>query len=86
MAAKTITVSLPGELHESIRQRVKSGLYADASDVIRAGLHALAREEHGQSARRFDKILAKLPREPITPQTEQRIVQRIREMRAADAP
>ncbi len=43
-ASKPITVTL-GELHERVEARVNSGEYASASEVVRAGLRALDREE-----------------------------------------
>lgn len=42
--SKPITVTL-GELHERVEERVQSGAYSSASDVLRAGLRALDREE-----------------------------------------
>lgn len=42
--SKPITVTL-GELQERVEARVQSGAYASASDVLRAGLRALDREE-----------------------------------------
>jgi antitoxin ParD1/3/4 len=42
--AKPITVTL-GELQERVEARVKSGAYSSASEVVRAGLRALDREE-----------------------------------------
>ena len=42
--SKPITVTL-GELQERVEARVKSGAYTSASDVLRAGLRALDREE-----------------------------------------
>jgi antitoxin ParD1/3/4 len=44
-ASKPITVTL-GELQERVDARVKSGTYSSVSEVIRAGLRALDREEH----------------------------------------
>ena len=41
---RPISITL-GDLHESLRARVKSGTYASASEVVRAGLRALDREE-----------------------------------------
>ena len=43
-ANKPITVTL-GPLAERVEARVRSGAYASASEVIRAGLRALDREE-----------------------------------------
>ena len=45
MAAKTMNISLTPELRTSIDRRLRSGLYGNASDVIRAGLRTLSREE-----------------------------------------
>ena len=42
--SKPISVTL-GELQGRVEARVKSGAYASASDVLRAGLRALDREE-----------------------------------------
>lgn len=41
---RPITVTL-GELHQGVEARVKSGAYASASEVMRAALRALDREE-----------------------------------------
>ena len=41
---KPISVTL-GEHQERVEARVKSGAYSSASDVLRAGLRALEREE-----------------------------------------
>jgi antitoxin ParD1/3/4 len=43
-SSKPITVTL-GELQERVDARVQSGAYSSASEVIRAGLRALDREE-----------------------------------------
>ena len=42
--SKPITVTL-GEMQGKVEERVKSGEYSSASEVIRAGLRALDREE-----------------------------------------
>ena len=43
-ASRPITVTL-GDLHKRVESRVKSGAYASASEVMRAALRALDREE-----------------------------------------
>ena len=43
-AQNTIVVDL-GSLRQSVEQRVQSGSYASADEVVRAGLLALEREE-----------------------------------------
>lgn len=43
-SSRPITVTL-GDLHERVEARVKSGAYASASEVVRAGLRAFDREE-----------------------------------------
>ena len=84
MSVKTRNISLPPELDALIGDRVRSGLYGDASEVVRAGLRALAREEMGVSLRRFDEIMAALPDgPPLTPEIEQDVERRIRAARAA---
>ena len=49
----TITVDL-GVMHEGVEARVRSGVYANQSEVMRAALEALAREatEFEKAARR----------------------------------
>ncbi|MDQ0463986.1 antitoxin ParD1/3/4 [Caulobacter ginsengisoli] len=44
-----MTVTL-GAMHEKVEARVKSGAYASASEVVRAGLRALDREEETLNA------------------------------------
>jgi len=43
-SSRPITVTL-GDLHQGVKARVKSGAYASASEVMRAALRALDREE-----------------------------------------
>jgi putative addiction module CopG family antidote len=81
MATKTLSLSLTRELKGSIERRIRSGLYGDASDVVRAGLRALAREE---MAAAYRDIAGKLPQEPISRKTEQRLERAIRAERAAE--
>ena len=78
-----MNISLTPELKASVDRRVRSGLYGNASDVIRAGLRALWREEIAASVREFDELLAQLPQDPITTEIEQRIERSIRRARAA---
>lgn len=67
-----------------IQKRVRSGMYGNASDVIRAGLRALAREEKGAGYRQFLEIMSKLPEgPPITPKIEQDIVAAINKSRGS---
>lgn len=49
--SRPMTVTL-GEMQATVEARVESGAYASASEVLRAGLRALEREE-----RQFDAIL-----------------------------
>lgn len=84
MATKAMNISLPGELKSFIDARVRSGFYGNASDVIRAGLRALTREEMSAGYRGFQKLMARLPRDPLTPNMEQEIVEAVRKSRAAE--
>lgn len=47
-ASRPITVTL-GDLHAHVEERVKSGAYASASEVMRAAVRALDREEAAMS-------------------------------------
>jgi antitoxin ParD1/3/4 len=82
-ASRPITVTL-GDLHERVAARVKSGGYASASEVIRAALRALDREEAALDdwlQHRIDEALAD-PR-PDVPVRE--VFRRLREYHAATA-
>jgi len=63
---KPITVTL-GELQSRVDARVKSGAYASASDVLRAGLRALDREDAAIEAVLRQRVQEALddPRAPI---------------------
>jgi antitoxin ParD1/3/4 len=84
MATVSMNVSLTKELRAFVERRVKSGRYGNSSDVIRAGLRALNREEVGQSWREWQELVAKLPNDPIAPEIEQEIVEAVRRGRRAD--
>ena len=84
MATKSSNISLTPELKQFVNERVRSGLYGNASDVHRAGLRALVREETAASVKRFEEIMATLPQDPITPEIEQEIERMIKAGRAAD--
>ena len=84
MAVKTMNISLPPELKGFIESRSRSGLYGNASDVVRAGLRALAREEMGPSLERFERIMANLPQDSITPEIEQEIERSLRAARTRE--
>ena len=64
-SAKPVTVTL-GSLTEMAQERVASGRYASVSEVVRAGLRALEREEAALDAvlkARVEEALA----DPATP-------------------
>lgn len=83
MATKSMNVSLTPELRAAVDRRVRSGRYGNASDVLRAGLRALEREELGVGWREWQEARAALPSDPITPKIEQQIEARIRSSRRA---
>jgi antitoxin ParD1/3/4 len=83
MATETMNISLTPELRSSIDRRLRSGLYGNASDVVRAGLRALSREEMAVAYQEWRRIAASLPQEPVTPQIESRIERRIQAKRHA---
>lgn len=58
--SRPITVTL-GDLHKTVAARVKSGAYASASEVMRAAVRALDREEAALDAwlrQRVDEAFA----------------------------
>ena len=54
-ASKPVTVTL-GPLGDKVRERVETGGYASVSEVVRAGLRALEREEAALDARLRVKV------------------------------
>ncbi len=84
MAVVTMNVSLPAELQQAVKERVRSGRYGNASDVFRASLRALDREEMGEAWREWQEVKARLPQEPLTPEIEERIAARVRALRRAE--
>jgi putative addiction module CopG family antidote len=82
MKTKTRNISLPPEMDAFIQNRVRSGQYGNASDVIRAGLRSLVKDEMAANYAAFQKVMAELPQDPITPEMEQRVVRHIKELRA----
>jgi antitoxin ParD1/3/4 len=84
MATRTRNISLPPALDAFVEQKVKGGHYGNASNVVQAGLRALAREELGENVKRFNEIMAALPQDPITPEIEQEIERDIRAARSAE--
>lgn len=88
MKVRTRNISLSPELDRQIDRRVNSGRYGNVSDVIRAGLRALEREERAEVYRRWLDISDRLPKEPGTPESEQEVVRLVRasRIRTAKAP
>ncbi len=78
-------MSLSPELDSQIDRRVDSGRYGNASDVIRAGLRALEREERAEVYRQWLTIADRLPKDPITPREEENVVRLVRESRVRAA-
>jgi antitoxin ParD1/3/4 len=76
-----MNISLTPELKAAVLFRVKSGLYGNASDVVRAGLRALVREEKAAAYKQWLEMVSKLPQDPITPEIEQQIEEDLRVMR-----
>jgi antitoxin ParD1/3/4 len=59
-ASRPITVTL-GDLHDHVEARVQSGAYASASEVVRAAVRALDREDNAVNdwlRRRVDEAFA----------------------------
>jgi antitoxin ParD1/3/4 len=62
---KQLSITLPNEMADALRERVRSGEYASESEVIREGLRALwARDQaveawlQGEVAQAYDALVA----------------------------
>ena len=87
MKTKTRSISVPGQIDAVVQRHVRSGKYANASDVYRAGVRALMREEMAASYATFMEIMNHLPPgPPSTPELEQEIVQAVRKSRERAKP
>ncbi len=78
--SRPITVTL-GDLHDHVEARVKSGAYASASEVVRAAVRSLDREEAAINAwlrQRVDEAFAD-PRPSVPART---VFKRLREHHA----
>lgn len=83
-SSRPITVTL-GDLHEHVETRVKSGAYASASEVMRAAVRALDREEEAVTdwlRQRIEDALSD-PRPNISAST---VFKRLRQHHARQAP
>ena len=68
--SQPITITL-GKQHASLESRLKSGRYESASEVMRAALRALDREEAALDEIMRDKVRAAIERDaPVTPADE----------------
>ncbi len=61
MKVQTMNVSLTSELANFVHERVESGLYTTASEVVREGLRLL-RERDELHAKRVQKVREKIER------------------------
>jgi len=86
----SLNVSLTPELDEFVQQRVASGRYQTASEVIREGLRLLEQQEKQRDAA-FEALRAKLKRgveqaergEFVTPAETLRQIEKLKERRSA---
>ncbi len=79
-----MNISVTPELRRAVERRVRSGQYGNASDVVRAGLRALDREESREMWAEWQQAKARLPRDEITPEIEESIARRVRKARQAE--
>lgn len=59
--AEKLDITLPGELAEMIRERVRAGEYASGSEVVREAL-LLWREREAENARKVEDLREKVDR------------------------
>ncbi len=84
MAATTMTVSLTPQQRAAVERRVRSGHYGNASDVFRAGLRALDREEAREIWQEWQEAKARLPQDLLTTAVEQEVVSLVKRARRAE--
>ena len=75
-------VMLTGELEAFIEEKVRSGRYADASDVVRDALRALEQREEFESPELEAALLEGIdsPHHPYGPETLEKIRQAARQL------
>ena len=76
-----MTVSLTPQQRAAVARRVRSGHYGNASDIVRASLRALDREEAQEIWRKWQEAKAKLPQDLLTPAVEQDVVSSVKRAR-----
>ncbi|BAQ45767.1 putative addiction module antidote protein,CopG/Arc/MetJ family [Methylobacterium aquaticum] len=74
--SKPVTVTL-GEMQEKVEARVRSGAYTSVSEVVRAGLRALDREEAALDAMLRQKVQEAL-NDPSPPIPADRVFEELR--------
>jgi len=86
---KPITVTL-GEMQARVEARVKSGAYSSASEVVRAGLRALDREEEAldeiwrrKIQEAYDDPRPSIPAEEVFERLERKHADRMKAARRA---
>ncbi|OBG86631.1 CopG family transcriptional regulator [Mycobacterium sp. E802] len=55
---RQLSITLPNDMADALRQRVNSGEYASESEVIREGLRALFARDHAVEAWLRDEVAA----------------------------
>jgi antitoxin ParD1/3/4 len=80
-----MNVSLTPQLEKMVRDKVESGLYNNASEVVREALRLMAeRERHQRIARSLDHALEQYRREGGTPFSELTVEQIIADAKEAE--
>lgn len=64
--AEKLSITLPGELAEMIRERVRAGAYASNSEVVREAL-VLWRAREAENARKLEDLRQKIDRSLADP-------------------
>jgi len=87
--SRTLQVSLPEDAHEFVQEKVSSGEYSSASEVLLSGIELLREEEEGRARWERDVLVPSIQRFDADPQSAiplEQVVRNLEERRRKREP